>query len=111
MSCSSVLSLSSLCIYLPWCRNLVQAVTPILFDNLIVFVRDIYQVKKVCNMQEGQHLHLMFYPNKHTANSFTFTKHLFLLLFLNMYTHKFKVFANIVYLVQIIISEVTIRWF
>ena len=50
-----------------------------------------------------------FYPNKHTASSFTFTKHLFLLLFLNMYTHKFKVFANIVYPVQIITSEVTIR--
>ena len=38
----------------------------------------------------------LVYPNKHTASSFTFTKHLFLLLFLNMYTHKFKVFANIV---------------
>ena len=28
-----------------------------------------------------------------------------------MYTHKFKVFANIVYPVQIITSEVIIRWF
>ena len=28
-----------------------------------------------------------------------------------MYTHKFKVFANIVYPVQIITSEVFIRWF
>ena len=52
---------------------------------------------------------LIFYPNKHTASSFTFTKHLFLLLFLNMYTHKFKVFSNIVYRVQIITSEVTFR--
>ena len=52
---------------------------------------------------------LIFYPNKHTASSFTFTRHLFMLLFLNMYTHKFKVFANIVYPVQIITSEVTIR--
>ena len=61
-------------------------------------------------MQEGQLFTLLiFYPNKHTASSFTFTKHLFLLLFLNMYTHKFKVFANIVYPVQIITSEVTIR--
>ena len=33
----------------------------------------------------------------------------FLLLFLNIYTHKFKVFANIVYPVQIIPSEDIIR--
>ena len=33
----------------------------------------------------------------------------FLLLFLNMYTHKFKVFANIVSPVQIITSEGIIR--
>ena len=51
---------------------------------------------------------LIFYPNKHTASIFTFTRHLSLLLFLNMYTHKFKVFANIVYPVQIITSEALI---
>ena len=33
----------------------------------------------------------------------------FLLLFLNMYTHKFKVFTNTVY--SVITSEVVIRWF
>ena len=52
---------------------------------------------------------LIFYPNKHTASIFTFTRHLFLLLFLNMYTHKFKGFANIVYPVQIITSKVANR--
>ena len=65
------------------------------------------KVKKVCSMQEGQLLLCwFFYPNKHIAYSFTFTRHLFLLLFLNMYTHKFKAFANIVYLVQTMRSEV-----
>ena len=58
-------------------------------------------------MQEGQLL--IFYPNKDTASSFTLTRHLFLLLYLNMCTHKFKVFANIVYPVQITTSEVIIR--
>ena len=53
---------------------------------------------------------LIFYPNKHTASTFTLTRHLFLLLFLNMYTYKFKVFANIVNPAQIITSEVTSRW-
>ena len=52
-----------------------------------------------------------FLLNKHTANTFTFTRHLFLLFLLNMDTHKFKVFANIVYPVQIITSEVTNRCF
>ena len=65
----------------------------------------------MCSTQEGQLLLLIFYPNKYTTSSFTFTKHLFLLLFLNMYTHKFEVFANIVYPVQMITSEVTIRRF
>ena len=60
-------------------------------------------------MQEGQLILLIFYPNKHAASSFTFSRHLFLLLSLNLYTHKFKVFANTVYPVQIITSEVTIR--
>ena len=109
MSCSRVLLLSPLFTYLPWCQNLMQAITPTLWDNLIIFGMDIYQVKKVCSMQEGQLLLCwFFYPIKHTASSFTFTKHLFLLLFLNMYTHKFNVFANIVYPVQIITSEVII---
>ena len=63
------------------------------WDNLVIFGKDIYQVKKV------------FYPNKHTASSFIFTRHLFLLLLLNMYIHRFKVFANNVYPVQIITSE------
>ena len=52
---------------------------------------------------------LIFNPNKHTASTFTFTRHLFLLSFLNMYTHKFNVFANSVYPVQIITSEVINR--
>ena len=34
-----------------------------------------------------------------------------MILYLNMYTHKFKVLANIVCSVQIITSEVTFRWF
>ena len=54
MSCSRVLSLSQLCAYLPLCQNLVQAITPILFEITIIFGRDIYQVKKVCSMQERQ---------------------------------------------------------
>ena len=42
------------------------------WDNLIIFGRDIYQVKKVCSMQEGQLLLCwFFYPNKHKASSFT----------------------------------------
>ena len=53
---------------------------------------------------------VFFYLNKHTASAFTLTGHLFLLLFVNMYTHKFKLFANIVYHVRIITSEVTNRW-
>ena len=53
---------------------------------------------------------MIFYPNKHTASTLTFTRHLFLLLLLNMYTHKFKVFANIVYPVQTITSEITNKW-
>ena len=93
------------------------------WDNLIVFGMDIYQVKKVCSMQEGQLLLCWFFtPINIQQVPFTFTKHLFLLLFLNMYTHKFKlflnmythkfkVFANIVYPVQTITSELTIRWF
>ena len=52
---------------------------------------------------------LIFYPNKHTSSTFTFTRHLILPLFLNMYTLKFKVFVNIVYPVQIITSEITNR--
>ena len=51
----------------------------------------------------------LFYPNNHTADTFTFTRYLLLLLYLNMYTHKFKTFANIVYPVQIITSKVTNR--
>ena len=55
MSCSRVLSLSPLCTYLPGCQTLVQAVfTPILFEIMIIFGRDTYQVKEVCSMQEGQ---------------------------------------------------------
>ena len=46
-------------------------------------------------MQEGQHS-VVSYPNKHKASSFTFTRHLFLLLFMTMYTQKFKEFANFV---------------
>ena len=52
---------------------------------------------------------LIFLSNKHTTNTFTLTRHSFFLLFRNMNTHKFKVFANIVYPVQIITSEVTSR--
>ena len=82
------------------------------WDNLKIFGRDIYQIKKVCSRQDGQLLLCwFFYPNKQKACSFTFTRHLFLLLFLNMYTHKFKIYANIVYPVQIMRSEVIIRWF
>ena len=33
---------------------------------------------------------LIFHPDKYTASNFIFARHLFLLLFLNMYTHKFK---------------------
>ena len=54
----------------------------------------------------GIALLIFVYPNKHTTITFTFRRHLFLLLFMNTYNHKFKVFANIMYPVQIIISEV-----
>ena len=62
-------------------------------------------------MQEGQLLLFFFFTQiKIQQVSLPFQGiYYFLLLFLNMYTHKFKVFANIVYPVQIITSEVTIR--
>ena len=83
------------------------------WHNLIMFGKDIYQVKQVYSMQEGQLLlcWFFFYPIKHTGSSLTLTRHLFLLLFLRMCTHKLKVFTNIVYPVQIITSKITIRWF
>ena len=82
------------------------------WDNLIMFGRDIYQAKKVCSMQEGQLLLCWFFIHINIQQvPLPLQGIYFLLLFLYMYTHKFKVFANIVYPVQIITSEVIIRWF
>ena len=80
--------------------------------NLIIFGRDIYQVMKVCSMQEGQLLLFWFFtPINIQQVPVPLQGIYFVLLFLNIYTHKFKVFANIVNPVHIITSEVIIRWF
>ena len=64
-------------------------------------------------MQEGQLLLCwFFYPNKHNASSFYLYKpFIFAIISEHAKTDKFKIFANIVYPVQIITSEVTISWF
>ena len=80
------------------------AVNSTLFEITIITGRDISGHARRTTFT----LLIFYHKKKHTGSPFTLTRHLFLL-FLNMYTHKFKVFTNIVYPVQIIRSEVTIR--
>ena len=89
------------------------------WDNLILFGWDIYQVKKVCSMQEGQLLLCwVFTPVNTQQVPLPLQGIYFCYFFFSVYVHlslkityQFKVFANIVYSVQIIISEVIIRLF